>query len=413
MITVPEPKSSAPEELLENIAHRAFAFFYDESHPDTGLTKDRATNLQGKEDAHFIASIAATGYALASLPIAVERKWLDKPTAAKRALLTLRFVYDKLPNVHGFHYHFVDWKSGDRVWKCELSSIDTALLLNGALAAGQYFGGEIGKLADAVYARCEWPWMQNRKPEDSPAMSLSMGWRPEEGFLASRWHTYNEASYLYLLAMGAPRYPLPPETWDKWDVPETALEGFPVFGGPGPIFFAQMTPAYYDLRGKRDRKGRDWQKNFENAHRANLAYCRKNAGKFKTYGEGFWGITACDQPPEKPGGEHGYGAQDPIDGANDGTVAPTAMFAGIIFLPEVVRKDVTNLYDRHRDRLWGKYGFGNAFNVDKDWYDNEVLGLDFGMMLLALENARSGLLWKLMSDRPDVKKGVSAAGFRK
>jgi hypothetical protein len=406
-VTVPEPKAITPDALFDNLSHRAVAFFYNESHPETGLTKDRAKNPGNLKDEYTVASIAATGYALTALCIGAERHWLSRQAAEARALRTLRFIQDRLPSEHGFFYHFVDWRNGERVWKCELSSIDTALLIKGVLTAGRYFGGEAARLADSLFARVDWRWMQNRGPGDPPDTLLSMGWKPESGFLGSRWDHYDESTYLYLLAMGAPKHDLPPGVWDRWKVGETTLEGYPILGVPGPLFWVQMTPAYYDLRGKRDRQGRDWWKNFENTHRANHRYCARNADKFKTYSEAIWGITACDQPPPV-----GYGAQDPVDGQNDGTVAPTAALAGIVFVPDLSRRTVVDLYTRYRDRIWGRYGFANAFNVDKDWYDTDVLGIDLGMMLLALENQHSGLIWKLIKGHPAVQKGLKAAGFR-
>jgi len=410
--TVSEPKANTPDELFDNIAHRAVAFFYNESHPETGLTKDRAKNPGNLKDEYTVASIAATGYALAALCIGAERHWLSHQTAEARALLTLRFIKDKLPSEHGFHYHFIDWRNGERVWKCELSSIDSTLMIKGALVAGRYFGGEAARLADAIFARMDWHWMQDRKPGDPADTLLSMGWRPESGFLDGRWAQYDEASYLYLLAMGAPEYALPPSVWEKWQVGETTLEGYKILGQPGPLFFVQMTPAYFDLRGQKDSLGRDWWKNFENTHRANHRYCARNAGKYKTYSDVIWGITACDQPPDKPGEGNGYGADEPVDGRNRGTVAPTAALAGLPFVPEISRRTIVALYTHYKDRIWGRYGFANAFNVDKDWYDTDVLGIDLGMMLLAIENARSGLIWKLMKGHPAAQKGLRAAGFR-
>jgi len=235
-----------------------------------------------------------------------------------------------------------------------------------------------------------------------------MGWKPETGFIASRWEGYTEASFLYLLALGSPTRPLAPDTWEKWKTPSATVEGYPVFGGPHPLFWAQMTPGYFDLRGLRDRQNRDWWTNFRNDHLANHAYCARNAGTFKTYSDALFGITACDQPPPV-----GYGAQDPADGKNDGTVAPTAALAAFPFAPDLARAALRALWNEHRARIWGRYGFANAFNVDKNWYDPDVIGIDLGMMLLAIENHRTGLLWRLMRSHPATKKALAAAGLRR
>jgi hypothetical protein len=410
------------KELFDTVARRAFDFFYNESHPETGQTKDRAHNLESAgKDSYTVSSIASTGYALAALTVGVERGWISKRQAAERARTTLAFLWEKMPHEHGFFYHFVDWKTGERVWKCELSSIDTALCLLGALAAGQFFGGDIRKQADAIYARTDWQWMQKNGPRDpqqpneGPQLTLNMGWKPESGFLAHRWYEYSEASYIYLLALGSPTFALPPEAWDSWGVEpaKEPLEGLPVLGGPGPLFMAQMTPGYFDLRGMRDRAGHDWWTNFVNAHRANYRYCARRSDLYPKHSGPLWGITACDQPPRKPGEGNGYGAQEPVDGRNDGTIAPTAALAGMLFLPEEARTFLRDLQTHYRSRLWGRYGFSNAFNPRRDWYDIDVIGIDLGMMLLCLENQRSGLLWHLMKTHPMTKKALAAAGFTK
>lgn len=383
---------------FDTLARRAFDFFWKESHPSTGLTKDRAKNL-GKADDYTVASVAATGFALAALPIGVARGWVKRGDAQRRALQTLRFL-ESMSHEHGFFYHFIDWRDGKRVWDCELSSIDSSLLFLGALAAGQFFGGEVATRADALVARASWPWMQNGAP------APSMGWKPDSGFLTARWSGYSEASYLYLLALGLPTDPLPKAAWDAWTFPEVTVEGVAVFGGPTPAFFAQMTPAYFDLRGKKDRHGRDWWRNFENAHRVNASFCAHNESAFQTYAGGIWGITACDQPPPV-----GYGAQSPRAGDHNGTIAPTAALAGVVFVPELAERAVAALQKRFGDKITGRYGLSNALNADKAWYDPDVIGIDLGMALLALENRRSGLIWKLLQEHPFIRAGLRQAGF--
>ena len=377
---------------LELLARRAFDFFWHESHPDTGLTKDRAKNLTPKDD-YTVASAAATGYALAALAIGASRGWVTKTAARERVLLTLRFVSEKLPHEHGFFYHFVDWRDGKRVWSCELSSIDSTLLFLGALAAGRYFGGECAKIADVLVARADWRWMQNGADSAAP----SMGWKPESGFLEARWSGYTEASYLYLLALGTPNHPLPQASWDALSFTENPAV---------PIFWAQMTPGYVNLKGKRDRQGRDWWGIFRRSHEAHVAFCAKNAETFITYREGIWGINACDQPPPV-----GYGAQSPRDGDHDGTVAPTAAMAGILFVSKQASQAIAALQKRFGDKITGRYGLSNALNADKNWFDTDVIGIDLGMALLAWENSKTGLLWKLVGEHPYLKKGLEVAGF--
>jgi hypothetical protein len=378
---------------LETLAQRAFAFFWQETNPQTGLTKDRAKNI-GKADDYTVASVAATGYALAALPIAASRGWIKKAEAQKRALLTLHFLSSQLSHEHGFFYHFIDWRDGKRVWSCELSSIDSTLLFLGALAAGRYFKGECAELADALVARADWRWMQNGGKNLAP----SMGWNPESGFLEARWSGYTEASYLYLLALGTPNHPLPQASWDALSFTENPAV---------PIFWAQMTPGYVNLRGLKDRQGRDWWGVFQRSHEHHVAFCAKNAERFVTYREGIWGINACDQPPPV-----GYGAQSPREGEHDGTVAPTAAMAGVLFVPEQAKQALVALQKRFGEKITGRYGLSNALNADKNWFDQDVIGIDLGMALLAWENSKTGLLWKLVGEHPYLRRGLTAAGFK-
>ena len=390
---------------LETVQRRAFDFFWNETNRDTGLTKDRERNMTGPEAGKStVASIAATGYMLASLPIGVEHGWVSNRQAYERCLGTLRCVHDTLPNVHGFYYHFLDWGTGARIWNCELSSIDSSLLALGALACGEYWPHTaVQRHAAGIAGRMDWRWMRTNGGAAPTEPAPSMGWDPKKGFLSSRWNGYTEAAYLYLLALGTPGPGgLPRDSWNRWTFPTVSEEGIPVFGGPSPIFMAQMTPGYFDLRGLRDRQGRDWWTAWKNAHLADQAYCARKPEN-KTYAAGFWAINASDQPS-------GYGADSPLDGHNTGTVSPTGMIAGIVFTPERSKKSLADLWTL-RDRIWGRYGFSNAFNLDKDWVGTDVIGIDLGMMLLLTENAHSGLIWRLMKHSAFAQRGLAAAGF--
>jgi hypothetical protein len=368
----------------DEATHRAVAFFWEQSHEKTGLTKDRARN-DGSKDTYTVCSIAATGYALAALPIAVERKWRSKSEAQARALLTLRFVSERLDGTHGFFYHFVDWGTGKRVWECELSSIDTSLLVLGGVAAGEFFGGECKALADGLISAMDWRWMQNGPESVAP----SMGFKPESGFLPVRWTGYSEALYLYLLGLSGS---LPQAAWDAWSFPLTAA--------PTPLFWVQMASGYFDLSQKKDSHGRDWAKNALAQYRLHLAFCKEHPN---LYPDGLFGINACDQPPPL-----GYGAQEPREGRHDGTICPTAILAALPVVPKEAKVALASLEKRSEP---GPYGWPNAVNFSKNWTDTDVLGIDLGMALLALENRRSGLVWRLLRKNAAIVRGLKRAGL--
>jgi hypothetical protein len=395
---------STPERLTPEIAHRAFLFFRDETDPHTGLTKDRA-RLNGS-DSYTVASIAATGYALTALPIGVENGWISRDAARQRALVTLRFLDDRMPQVHGWYYHFVDMRTGERVWNCELSSNDTALLLAGVIAVRQYWPrSEISRRADALLARVDWRWMLTDGGTKPAALTLCMGWKPESGFLKSRWGAYCEHMLLYVLGLGAPRNPLSPSAWSAWRRPIEKNEGYDVIA-PGPIFMHQMTQGYFDLRDRRDRLGYDYWQNSVNAHLANAACCARHEAEFGSYRGGIWGLNASDAPD-------GYGTREPHDGRHDGTICPTGAVAGLPFVPGLAHRAVAAIYDRYRDHLWGRYGFADAFNADRDWWGPDVIGIDLGMALVSIEDARTGFVWRLMAGSPIIRRGLRAAGFHR
>lgn len=391
-----------PTQLLDEVQYRAFRFFWEQADPNTGLVNDRAHN-NGPET-RTVASIASTGYALAALPIAVERKWITREHAAQRARLTLRFIVNTMPNVHGWYYHFVDRRTGERVWNSELSSIDTALLVVGALTCGQYFSGtDIPRLADTLYDRLDWTWMRTNGGTLPNKQTLSMGWRPERGFITSEWNTYCEATLLYLLGLGAKKDPLPAACWESWARKLFTYQGLQTLEG-GPLFIHQMVPIYYNLRNRRDRLGFDYWVSSVNAMRIHRKFCLDRAKERKTYGPNIWGLNASDGPK----GYMAYGVPEP----EDGTVSPTGALAAILFVPEAAISAGYTMYVQYSNRIWGRYGFSNAFNVGADWYGPDVIGIDLGMALLAIENHRTGLIWRLLESHPSTARAYRAAGFR-
>jgi len=313
---------------------------------------------------------------------------------------------------HGWFYHFLEMESGQRAWKCELSSIDTALFLAGAMDASRFFKGpsqterSIRRIADALIVRVDWRWMCNGTDV------FSMGWHPEKGFNSRCWVGYNEAMLLYILGMGAPRNPLPPSTWDGWTRGylwktnnSQAYVDFP------PLFGHQYSHCWVDFRGIADAwmkpRGIDYFENSRRAVLAQQAYCILNPGRFEGYGATLWGITACDGPT-------GYGARGaPPAEHDDGTLAPTAVGASVAFAPEICLPTLRQIHDQWGARLWTKYGYRDAFNPSQDWVATDVLGIDQGAMILMIENHRSGAVWRRMMGHPVIRRGLNRAGFRK
>jgi hypothetical protein len=435
--------SDADREFLDDLEKRTFNFFWETANPENGLVPDRWPSRS-------FSSIAAVGFGLSAYCVGVERGYITRDEAIGRVLTTLKFFRDapqsddptKATGFHGFYYHFLDMQSGLRSSGCELSSIDTLLLMAGVLSCREYFDGqdarekEIRDLADLLYRRVEWKWMQPRPP------LVCMSWRPERGFGDHEYGGYNEAMLLYVLALGSPSHAIDEAAWPAY----TKTYHWADYYGQEhvnfePLFGHQYSHVWIDFRGIQDaymrEKGIDY---FENSRRATLSqreYAIQNPNGWRDYGADVWGLTACDGPMDKvlpyEGGErqfHSYWAR----GASaqrvndDGTIAPTAAGGSIPFAPEIAIPALRAMRDKYGDALYAKYGFLDSFNPSfnyKDvglkhgkivdgvgWFDGDYLGIDQGPILLMIENHRSGLVWKLMRKSAPLRRGLERAGFR-
>jgi hypothetical protein len=395
--------TSRDDELLEEIERRAFRYFWAHGDERTGHVLDRSRADGSRHPQAGIASVAATGYGLTALAIAAERGWERRSAVVARVRSSLRFLAGEMPHEHGWFYHFVDQSSGAREWACELSSIDTALLLAGVLTARQAFASDPRIVEDAatIYGRVDFPWMLNGHPA-----LLSMGWKPESGFLDARWEHYCELMLLYLLALGSPSHPLPAASWHAWRRPLMEWGGFSYISGPDPLFVHQYSHAWIDFRGRKERKtGIDWFANSVTATRAHKAFCLGLAGDFPAYRDDVWGITASDSAK----GYVAWGGP-PRHPAIDGTVVPCAAGGSLMFAPEICVPVMHALHDRFAT-AWGPYGFVDAFNPGTNWIDADVLGIDLGITLLSAENLRSGAVWRWFMRNPEIGRAMTMAGL--
>jgi len=401
---LPPPRPPVTSDrFLEDLSRRAFLYFWERASPDTGLVLDRALNSDA-HDARNVSSSAATGFGLTALCIAASRGWMERDALRRRALAALRFYAQDSEQVHGWFYHFVDASTGKRVWNCELSTIDTALLVAGVLTARQYFDDdEVRALADSIYRRLDWQWFLNGDPH-----FLSMGWKPESGFLSARWNTHCELGILYLLGIGAPVNPLTPDCWYAWSRPQITYAGHTYISGAPPLFTHQYSQAWIDFREKREQAdGRtDWFQNSVEATLAHREFCidlglREFPG---CYDESLWGITASDSA-------HGYVAWGgpPRDGPIDGTVVPCAAGGSLMFARNLCLQTLTAMKQRFGSRVWNRYGFVDAFHPTNGWTNPDVIGIDLGVTLLAAENARSGAVWKWFMSNPNVANAMRLA----
>ena len=393
------PLSPEDDLFLEELERDAVDYFWEETNPETGLVKDRC-NVRAA-DTSIVASIAATGFGLTALCIGEKRRFIYYYEARRRVLNTLKFLWEKLPHHRGFFYHFANVKTGERLWDSEASSVDTAILLCGILACRQHFNDEgIDSLARAIFNRVDWTWLS------MDTRLLPHGWMPENGFLPYRWDYYSELMMMYLLGLGSTSHPLPTDAWDAWKRTTFDYEGLRYIGSFAPLFVHQYSQAWFDFRGKRDRYA-DYFQNSVIATEVHRRFCIELGKQFPDYSDDLWGITASDS-------QHGYVAWGgpPEMGPIDGTVVPSAAGGSLPFLPEATMRVLRNIRARYGNGAYCKYGFVNAFNPLKGWYDTDVVGIDTGITLLMAENVRTGLVWDTFMKSPEARRGMERAGFK-
>ena len=387
------------DQFLDDVEKASFQFFWEQGSPNTGMVKDRC-NLSNPNQLSA-ASIAATGFGLTALCIGDQRKFVPAGAALERVFATLRFLWKKLPNHRGFFFHFANSETGERMYDSEVSSVDTAILLCGLITCREHFRHPaVVELANLILNRVDWSWLA----EDTSL--LTHGWTPEVGFLPSRWDYYSELMMLYLLAMGAAHNPLPDNTWNAWKRLIFEYDGMRYIGSFAPLFVHQYSQAWFDFRNKRD-KFADYFQNSMTATEVHRRFCLELNKQFPDYSEELWGITASDS-------QHGYvvWGGPPAMGPIDGSVVPSAAGGSLPFLPAETLRVLKTMRSKYPSS-WTKYGFVNAFNPLKNWYDSDVIGIDTGIILLMAENLRTGFVWDTFMKSAEAKRGMDKAGFQK
>ncbi len=405
--------SKEDDQLLEDLSRRSFQYFWEYTDPDTGMTAGRAKADGTPYDPNRrdIGSIAVTGFGLAGLCIAAERGWVKTHEARTRVRNGLRFFAEHAPQEHGWFFHWMNIREGRRTGvlensqkKSELSSIDSALLMGGILTAKGYFqkDAEIQKLATQIYERMDFQWMLNGDP-----LLLSHGWTPETGFLTARWAKYSEFTIIYLLGIGSPTHGISPESWYAWERPENVYGDYKYIG-LSPLFTHQYSQVFVDYRGKREKRGTkiDWFENSVTATRAHRQFCIDLAMEFPGYSENIWGITSSNSMT----GYKAWGGP-PRKANPDGTVVPCAPAGSLMLAPDICVPALKAMKQQFSDKIYGRYGFTDAFHPTKGWASPDVLGLDIGITLLSAENLRTGNLWKWFMRNPEIPRAMQLAGM--
>lgn len=426
------PVEDAPF-TIDELESRTFRWFWETNYPHYQVPDRYPTKR--------FSSIAATGFGLTAYIVGAERNYVSREEAAERVLNTLTALWN-LPQgsdstgvsgYKGLFYHFLTYEDATRYRNVELSTIDTGLLMAGVLSVQSYFDGDsqtevkIRDLADKLFLRVEWDWTWRGEKD-----AMSMGWRPERGWIPATWNGYNEAMVLLIMALGSPTHPIPDEAWDNW----CSTYEWNVFEGQehinfSPLFGHQYSHMYIDFRGIQDEytkvKGIDYFENSRRASLANRSYCIRNPMGFTGYGENQWGLTACDGPANEWRVVNGdsirfrtYWARGASSRhiRDDGTIAPTAAGGSVPFVPDYGISALEYMWETHYDNLVDSFGFKDAYNLTytseehpNGWFDHDQLGIDQGPILIQIENYRTELIWNIMKKNPYIITGLKKAGF--
>ncbi|MEZ5344808.1 MAG: glycoside hydrolase family 3 N-terminal domain-containing protein [Pyrinomonadaceae bacterium] len=416
---VPAPKAPIPagrisaedDAFLEDMSKRSFMFLWEHTNPENGQTLDRVgsdgTRKPKDHRAYNIASSAASGFTLTSYCIAAERGWKPREEIKQRTRNALDFYANKAFHKNGWFYHWTDFETGERRWNSEISSIDTALLLGGILTVKQCFSEdkEIGALADKISERVDYKWMQA-----GDQYLLNHGWKPEEGFLKNFWGKYSEQMIIYILGIGSKTHPISPNSWYAWERDWNEYGGYRYLASSSPLFLHQYSHAWIDFRNRREHRPPfvDYYANSVAATRAHQKFFVEELSKdFPKYSEKMWGMSASDT-------EKGYIAwgAPPRHDRTDGSVVPYAVAGSLMFTPDIAVPTLKEMKAKYGDKVYGKYGFADAFNPHNGWVDKDILGIDQGMTILGAENLRSGKVWYWFMQNEDARRAFKRIGLK-
>jgi hypothetical protein len=396
------------DELLEAVARQTFRFFWEGAEPSSFLARDRSTRIA--DPPGDLVAVGGSGFGMMALAAAVERGWVTRAEALARVSRMLT-VLEGAERHHGAFPHFLHGQTGKTIPFMPKDDggdlVETAFLMMGLITAREYFAEETALAArvTAIFDAVEWDFYRNGQDV------LYWHWSPRHGWAMN--HTirgWNETLIVYVLAAGAAHHAIDRRIYDQgFCTGGDYRNGMEYYGqrlplGPGlggPLFFAHYSFLGLDPHGLRDGHADYWLQNCAQVA-VNRAHCIANPGGFKGYGPGCWGLTASDDPD-------GYDAHAP--GNDNGTISPTAALSSFPYAPESCFAALRHLLSAHGEKVWGRFGFIDAFNETRNWWADTFLAIDQGPIVVMTENYRSGLLWKLFMAAPEVRRGLARLGF--
>ncbi len=393
--------------LLDMVQRYTFRYFWDFAHPVSGLIPERNSSPE-------TVTTGGSGFGVMAILAGCERGWITRQEALSRMIRITSFL-QVADRFHGVFPHWMDGRTGKTIAFSQYDDgadlVETSFLMQGLLCARQYFDLEepqetaLRAIIQGLWEDVEWDWFRR-----GGSNVLYWHWSPShEWRMNLQIRGFNETMITYLLAIAAPRHGVPASMyqsgWVGGSYTNSAIHfGYPIFCGPffgGPLFFAHYSFLGFDPRNLKDRYCNYFERN-RNHTLINRAYCMANPRKHEGYSDSSWGLTASDNP-------WGYLAHDPSN--DNGTIAPTAALSSMPYTPEESMAALKHFYRDLGDRLWGSYGFYDAFNLSQNWFATSYLAIDQGPIVCMIENHRSGLLWDLFMSAPEIAPALEAAGF--
>ncbi len=408
------------EALMDSVERRTFEYFWEGAEPNSGLACERI-NMDGiyPENDETVVTTGGSGFGILALIAGMERGYVTREQGIERFERIVSFL-ERADRFHGAWPHWIEGETG-RVKPFGKKDnggdlVETAFLVQGLLAAHQYFAQgnareqTLAQRIDTLWRGVEWSWYRNGQNV------LYWHWSPEYGWeMNFAVHGFNECLVMYILAAASPTYPIDREVYTEgWAengaiVDPHEVEGYRLhlrYQGveAGPLFWAHYSFLGLDPRGLRDRYCEDYFGEMRDYSLINRAYCIRNPKHYKGYGKDCWGLTASYSTV-------GYAAHAPVESEDHGVIAPTAALSSIVYTPEESMDVMRYLYGPLQKKVWGPYGFYDAFSETDDWYPQKYLAIDQGPIAVMIENHRSELLWRLFMSHPDVQNGLRKLGF--
>jgi exo beta-1,2-glucooligosaccharide sophorohydrolase (non-reducing end) len=422
-------RAMTDNELLTMLQEECFRYYWEGAHPDAGMTLE---NIPGDDR---IVATGASGFGIMALIVGVDRGFITREQGLERLTKIVSFL-EKAPRYHGVWSHFMDGHTGASLPVFDMFDnggdlVETAFLMQGLLAARQYFDGksdaerDLHRRISALWEGVEWDWYRRSPQSDA----LYWHWSPDWTWhINHRLTGFNETMIVYLLAIASPTHAVPAELyytgwagqskaamdyrrgWSASMAGDRYVNGHSYYGikldvgvgSGGPLFFAHYSYMGFDPH-ERDRFT-DYFENNRKLALINLAYCEQDPKHFEGYAANSWGLTASDGP-------NGYNANAPDANDDSGTMTPTGALASFPYTPEASMTAFKHFYRDLGDRLWDVYGPRDAFDLHDDWYSPIYMGLNQAPITVMIENYRTGLIWKLFMSNPEIQAMLRRVGF--